>query len=231
MISIIIPTLNEAEFISNLLQLLTKQSGESNIEVIIVDGGSTDGTLDIISNFTDIKVIHSEVASRPVQLNLGAQVAQFNIFYFLHADVIPPNTFYEDIVDASKRSSVGGYRYRFDSGHWLLKINAWFTRFPMMWCRGGDQSMFIKKSLFDELGGYNEYYSVLEDFDIIRRAKEHYDYFIIAKDVIVSPRKYVHNGYFKVQMVNLKAFRMYRNGVEPDKIRAFYKKALSLKNY
>ncbi len=231
MISIIIPTLNEARYIGRLLQLLTKQSKESKTEVIIVDGGSKDGTLDIISNFTGVKIIHSAVASRPVQLNLGARAAQFNILYFLHADVIPPSTFFEDIVKASKVSSVGGYRYRFDSGEWLLKINAWFTRFPMMWCRGGDQSMFIKKLLFDEIDGYDEYYSVFEDFDIIRRAQEYDDYFIIPKDVIVSARKYAHNGYFKVQMVNLKAFKMYRKGVKPDEIKAFYKKALSLRNY
>ena len=82
-----------------------------------------------------------------------------------------------------------------------------------------------------KLGGYDEYYCVMEDFDLIARAKEITDYYIIPKDVIVSARKYTGNNYMKVQLTNLKAFKMYNKGVEPRRIRKYYKEALGLKDY
>ena len=88
-----------------------------------------------------------------------------------------------------------------------------------------------KEHFLKKLGGYDEYYCVMEDFDLIARAKEITDYYIIPKDVIVSARKYTGNNYMKVQLTNLKAFKMYNKGVEPRRIRKYYKEALGLKDY
>ncbi|MAE87760.1 MAG: hypothetical protein CMB80_33810 [Flammeovirgaceae bacterium] len=101
----------------------------------------------------------------------------------------------------------------------------------MMWCRGGDQTLFITRSLFDKLQGFDEYYCVMEDFDLLRRAKEIAKYHIIQKEVVVSARKYTDNGYLKVQLANLNAFRMFNRGEDPQKIRSYYKLALGLKDY
>ncbi len=230
-LSIIIPTLNERNNIRKRLEFFAKHADLAQLEVIVVDANSSDGTQDVVSEFSFAKLISSTIASRPVQMNLGANLAQFNWLYFLHADVAIPDSFLEDIQCASITHSIGGYRYAFDSPKLLLKVNAFFTRFPMIWCRGGDQTMFVKRSLFDDLDGFDEHFSVMEDFDFIRRAKSHTEYLIMPKNVVVSARKYQENGYWKVQFVNFKAFQMFRKGVVPDDIRIFYKNALRLKNY
>ncbi len=229
-ISVIIPTYFEENTISRLLDFLCQPIYRSQIEVIIVDGGSKDNTVAIARQYP-VKLITAEKASRPHQMNLGAKHAMGEIFYFVHADVQLVSSFVEDIEQALQTCEAGCYRYVFDSSHTLLKINAFFTRFPMMWCRGGDQTLFITRNLFEQLGGFDEYFEVMEDFDLIRRIKEHTRFHIIPKSVIVSARKYDHNSYLKVQWVNLKAFRMFKRGVTPIEIRKYYKQALNLGHY
>ncbi|WP_421895441.1 TIGR04283 family arsenosugar biosynthesis glycosyltransferase [Marinoscillum sp.] len=230
-ISIIIPTLNEENNIRRLCAFLCNHQANEHFEIIVVDGGSTDGTLDSISDLQKLTIINSPVASRAVQMNLGASKAHFEVLYFVHADVMPPYTFYADLREALAGSQIGSYRYRFDSTKWLLRINGYFTRFSMLWCRGGDQTLFIRRPLFDQLGGFDEYFTVMEDFDLIRRAKKLTHFHIIPKEVIVSARKYERNHYLRVQWANLRAFQMYRNGVKPEVIRHFYKESLKLATY
>lgn len=229
-LSIIIPTLNEAENIASLVAFFREHPAHEALEVIVVDGGSTDGTPELAKQ-AGAKVLQSELASRPIQLNLGAKASNADLLYFVHADVRLPSSFYQDIQNATQNYEVGCYRYQFDSSHPLLKINSFFSRFPMMWCRGGDQTLFIKRALFEKLGGFNEYYCVMEDFDLIRRAKAITPFYIIPKSIRVSARKYAHNPYLHVQLTNLRAFRMFRKGVPPAEIRSYYKKALRLVDY
>ena len=230
-ISIIIPTLNEEHNIRRQLEFFNSYPALAELEVIIVDGGSTDKTVAIVQDYAFAQLVISEIAARPNQLNMGAEMASHDLLYFVHADVQLPDAFHLDILKAQLTYDIGCYRYQFDTSHLLLRVNAFFTRFPMMWCRGGDQTLFVKRSLFDALHGFDEYFAVMEDFDIIRRAKALTDFYIIPKNVIVSARKYSENSYWKVQMVNLKAFRMFKKGIAPLDIRSFYKEALGLKNY
>lgn len=230
-ISIIIPTLNEEHNIGKLLSFLVCNDYSQLCQIIVVDGGSVDATQTEVRKFESVTLILSSEQSRAIQMNLGAKYSNSDVLYFVHADVVLPPSFYTDIMNALKTSQYGGYRYRFDSENLLLRINSFFTRFPMMWCRGGDQTLFITRDLFDQLNGFDEYYCVMEDFDLLRRAKQMEKYHIIQKDVIVSARKYHHNSYFNVQLANLRAFRMFNAGVEPKKIRTYYKLALGLKDY
>ncbi|MEP4533671.1 MAG: TIGR04283 family arsenosugar biosynthesis glycosyltransferase [Cyclobacteriaceae bacterium] len=230
-ISVIIPTLNEENNIGKRLKFFTNHKQRNLFEVIVVDGGSTDRTIDEITSNDYLTLLHSKTACRAVQMNLGAAQASHDILYFVHADVILPDTFFDDIMRAVKTYKIGGYRYQFDSNRVLLKLNAFCTRFPMAWCGGGDQTLFITKELFQKLDGFDERYCVMEDFDLVRRSKRFAKYHIIPKNVIVSARKYDRNGYLKVQIANLRAFKMFRKGVDPGKIRAYYKEALSLEDY
>ncbi len=230
-LSIIIPTLNESGTIHSLLMILTNHENSNQIEIIVVDGGSEDGTQEQVGAFAQVKLIRSPIRSRASQMNLGAAQASGDVLYFVHADVLLPESFYEDIRGALAKSSHGGYRYKFDSSKFVLRINAFFTRFTMEWCQGGDQTLFITRALFDHLGGYDEYYCIMEDYDLLRRASHYDKYRVIPKSIMVSARKYDHNGYFKVQRANLSAFRMFKRGVNPKKIRTCYKLALGLKDY
>lgn len=230
-LSIIIPTLNEVVNIGKLLKLIVNSSDRQHYEVIVVDGGSTDGTVGVVKKFPEVRLIQSERSSRAIQLNIGARHAVHEVLYFVHADVVLPTSFFADISQALLKSPYGGYRYKFQSNNPLLRINSYFSRFPMMWCRGGDQTMYITRRFFEELGGFDEQYCVMEDFDLLRRAKVFKKYHIIDKSVKVSARKYEQNNYFRVQLANLKAFKMFNRGEPPVKIRSFYKAALGLKDY
>jgi hypothetical protein len=95
-----------------------------------------------------------------------------------------------------------------------------------MWCRGGDQTLFVTRRLFDELGGYREEDVIMEEYYFIKRARERYPFKIIPKEVLVSARKYHMNGYFRVQIANLIAFNMFRFGFPQMRIAQTYRKLL-----
>jgi hypothetical protein len=107
---------------------------------------------------------------------------------------------------------LGCYRYRFDSSNLLLKVNSFFTRFPFIWCRGGDQTLFINKNVFFNVGCFREDYIIMEDYEFIQRANKVLKFKIIPKNVIVSARKYKTNSYLRVQKANFKVMRMFLSG-------------------
>ncbi len=102
------------------------------------------------------------------------------------------------------------------------KGNSFFTRFKVLWCRGGDQTLFIDKATFDQNSGFNEKYVIMEDFEFIQRLWNKHPFKIIPKSVSVSARKYELNGYFKVNLANLKLYRMFKKGCNPAILKKKY---------
>ncbi|MDH3648420.1 MAG: TIGR04283 family arsenosugar biosynthesis glycosyltransferase [Saprospiraceae bacterium] len=226
-LSIIIPTLNEQAHIGRLIQRLKEGSEPDSTEIVIVDGKSDDDTLEIARSF-GVKTIECEERSRAAQLNLGANHATSDNLYFVHGDTLPPTSFRNDIDAALKNGyDMGCYRFKFESGGVLLKLNAFLTRFNQMWCRGGDQSLFIKRGVFEALGGFRTEYVIMEDFDLLARAKDKYKFCIMPKDILVSARKYENNHYFRVQFANLIVFNMFRRGCQPVQMLRTYRKLIN----
>ena len=226
-VSIIIPTLNEAENIGRLLDFFAVNAAPPVLEILIVDGGSSDNTV-AIAQAKGAKTLHCSIRSRAAQMNMGAKFAKGEVLYFVHADTLPPPSFVEDILTALKDGlCMGCFRYRFDSPSWLLKCNAWFTRFNALACQGGDKTFFILASVFAELGGYDEQYVVMEEYDFIRRARKKYLTPTLPKNALVSARKYQNNAYFKVQFANLLVFNLFRLGLPPVRLKKIYKQILN----
>ncbi len=222
MISIIVPVLNEA----NLIPALLDRLGSPYAEIIVVDGGSADGSANIAKALGAIVVL-AEEASRPKQLNLGAAAAKYQILWFVHADTLPPVYGVLLILDALKANKkFGCFRFKFDSASSRLAVNSYFTRWPFMICRGGDQSLFLEKSLFEKLGGYSERHVVMEDFDMIRRGRQFEKFHILRESVLVSSRKYVQNSYLMVNMANLVVFTSYYMGIPPRRLKSIYTKLI-----
>ena len=225
-ISIIIPTYNEAEHISQLVLELQQHGGNSVIEIMVIDGGSQDNTPSKAQAAGAI-VLSSPLKGRAAQMNYGATYAKGDILYFVHADVKIPASYVTDIEEAlTEVYELGCYRYQFDSPKFMLKINAYFTRFSFLFCRGGDQTLYITRTLFDQLGGFDERFVIMEDYDILVRATRLARLKIIPKNALVSARKYENNSWLRVQLANLTAMLLFNFKANPQRIARTYKKML-----
>lgn len=230
MLSVIIPVLNEADTIVSLLDYLSENIAEKDkIEIIIVDGGSTDDTVGCIRTYHkqttyNISLISSE-KGRAKQMNTGASQACGDTLYFLHADSFPPKRFDSLIRNEIEQGNTAGcFRLRFDDPHPLLKFSEWFTRFNYKFCRGGDQSLFVTTDVFKKLGGYNESFTIYEDCELISRLYDIHGFTIIKDYITTSARKYSQNGTWKLQyhftMIHLKKW----TGASPQQLTEYYER-------
>ncbi|MBI5857550.1 MAG: TIGR04283 family arsenosugar biosynthesis glycosyltransferase [Sphingobacteriales bacterium] len=226
MISIIIPTFNEEKNIERLVPYLQNCCADKEVEIIIADCGSADKTKELATSF-GAKVIVSSCKGRAVQMNSGAMAAKYDILYFVHADSVPPKTFFTDIATAVKDGyEIGRYRTKFEGNKWLLKLNSFFTRFDWFVCYGGDQTLFITKSLFNKANGYDEKFLIMEEYDLVKRAKDFARYKIFPKAALVSTRKYNSNSWLQVQRANYEIVRLYKKGVPQKELAEKYNQLL-----
>ena len=224
MISVIIPTLNEQDYICGIIQHLRNTAGENAIEIIVSDGGSSDLTVAEATRAGADRVLRSRAKGRSAQMNYGASLAKGDILYFLHADTFPPADFASQIQGAIKRNySAGCFRLSFDHPHWFLEANCWFTRFDFDAFRFGDQSLFIEADMFHRSGGFCEKHTVLEDQEIIRRVKKNARFIVMRTPVITSARKYLQNGIYKTQGSFFLIYLMYQLGFSQSQLIRTYK--------
>ena len=224
-ISIIIPALNEEKNLKQLLPYLKSLAGPDR-EIIVVDAMSSDESLEVCQQL-GVNGLCSEQRCRAHQMNLGAKLAKGKLLYFVHADSRPPSTALVDISEAVEQgSNAGCFRFKFDSSNPLLKINSYFTRFNRLWCRGGDQTLFVTKQLFEQTGGFPTDHIIMEEYTYIKTLQAASNFKIIPKDVIVSDRKYRDNSWLRVQLANLIVFNMYRLGVSQERMYLTYRQLL-----
>jgi rSAM/selenodomain-associated transferase 2 len=228
--SVIIPTYNEALTIGSLVTQLLGCGGTALREVLVIDANSSDGTADVARR-AGATVRQSPRTGRAAQMNCGASLAAGEVLYFVHADVIIHPDFVTDIAQAVQTGyEAGCYRFRFASDKAMLRINSYGTRFSGLMSRGGDQTLFVTRALFDRLGGFDERYVIMEDFEIIRRIRRIARFWIVPKDVHVSARKYDANSWLRVQLANLTAFSLFFLKVSPPRIARTYKAMLSYRS-
>ena len=161
-------------------------------------------------------------------MNFGAKTATGDILVFLHADVKPPATFVDDIRNSILNGyEFGFFAYQFAPSFFMLDINAVFTNRKGLFAGGGDQIHYMTRSLFNCMGGYDEKYTIMEDFDFMRRFKKLRKPFdIIQQKATVSSRKYINNSWLRVNFANLIAFILFSFNTKPDLIKKWYYKIL-----
>ena len=227
MISIIIPVYNEEDQLPELLKHLKASSSGHISEIIVVDGGSTDNTVAIAKDHPKVFYLPSE-KGRAVQMNTGAKMANSKILYFLHADSLPPANFDSLIVEEIENGNKAGcFQMRFDKDHWWLNLMGQFTRINHISCRGGDQSLFVEKNLFSEIGGFDESYKVYEDNDIVKRLYKKKQFKVIKSWITTSARLYDKMGVWNTQRLFIEIYWKKRKGATAEELYSHYYKRVN----
>lgn len=219
-ISIIIPVLNEAERIA----CAVRRACETNAaEVIVVDGGSVDGTA-ALAKSAGANVIESS-PGRSKQQNAGARQARGDVLLFLHADCwLAPGALVQiDEALAEAQIQCGAFRQRIEAEgrryRWLEQGNAWRVR-----RRGlpyGDQGIFVRRATFEAQGGFPEV-RFLEDVMLMRQLRGQAWPALLPGPIYVSPRRWQKHGVVRQTVRNWLLLAAFRLGVHPDRLAAFY---------
>jgi GT2 family glycosyltransferase len=164
-------------------------------------------------------------------MNAGAAAASGELLYFLHADTLPPEGYDRSLLNACDLNSeigpaltAGCFRLKFDWNHPILNFFAWWTRVNHSVCRGGDQSLFVPRSWFTQLGGFDEAYCIYEDNEFIRRLSKVYPFKILKSSVITSARKYRELGVWRLQYHFARIHLLYYLGKSPEVLHDYYSK-------
>ena len=219
-LSVIIPVLNEEKSIATTLAALRPLKPD---ELLIVDGGSTDGTKQICRRL-GITVISSE-RGRAVQMNSGASHATGDVLLFLHADTRLPASAVDDIRAALTDSRCVGGRFdvELDGDHWMLKtIGRMISlRSRLTKIGTGDQAIFVRRAVFEAIGGYPEI-PLMEDIALSRALKRTGKIACLKSRVVTSARRWQAEGVWKtiVKMWTLKS--LYLLGVSPLRLKRYY---------
>lgn len=221
MISVVIPVLNEFRIIRSCLSRLQKETAAH--EILVVDGGSIDGTGDIVETFPNVKILDSPVG-RGRQMNLGANAARGNTLLFLHADThLPPGGLrtIENLLVQQKNVVAGSFSLSFDYPNPFLQLYARFSRINHILFTYGDQGLFMRKHIFKKIGGFREI-PIMEDVEIQKRLRRLGRFVKIAQPVKTSARRFLFHGIIKQQILNTALVFMYHGGVSPFKLKRFY---------
>jgi len=222
MLSIIIPVLDEAENLARLLPEITRQCAEA--EIIVVDGGSVDRTVDVARACPWVRYLSSE-RGRARQMNTGARAALGDVFLFLHADTALPGEAPAAIAEALADPGVAGGRFdvRFSSDRWPFRVIAAFmnSRSRVTRIATGDQAMFVRRRLFETLGGFPDI-PLMEDIELSRRLKRVGRVSCLRLKVCTSSRKWQREGILRTVLLMWTLRLLYFCGVDPVRLHACY---------
>ncbi len=225
-ISVIIPVLHEEKNINEAITNVRSVEGGKEAEVIVVDADSKGSTIKRIRGSRTKKSVSAP--GRGVQMNRGASVSTGSILLFLHADTRLPNDALMRILQTLEHDCISGGAFKLDFDRISPLIRAFLfvqhargalTRVPY-----GDQAIFIRKEVFDELGGY-EPIPLFEDVDLMKRMRKRgYRIRILKERVITSGRRFNEKGTLRTLAGNILLISKYHLGVDPWVLyRRYYK--------
>jgi len=219
-VSIVVPVFNEEEQAANLISRLILLQDYVK-DIILVDGGSTDRTVELLSKqFTLI----SSAKGRANQMNAGAKHASGTWLVFVHADTQFTSRHLNHLIEQATQSQWGRFDVQLDARGMSFRIIEWFIniRSRLTSIATGDQCIFVRKALFDRLGGYADI-PLMEDVDFSKRAKRLAKPACLNIKVITSARRWLTHGVFKTVVLMWKLRLLFWLGVEPEKLAKLYR--------
>ena len=222
MISVIVPVWNDRESLEALLPRLMEEPGSP--EIIVVDGGSRDGSVEVARRFPSVRLVESQ-RGRGCQMNRGAGIARGDVLLFLHSDTRPSHGAIARLPEllASRGADFGAFRLRFDPPVWLPSLLAFFTRLARPWSCFGDQGIFARREFFRSTGGFPEI-PLLEDVHWLRLAGKHGRMTRSPHTVVTSARRFEQMGCVRQTWRNLSILLRDLAGQDPAELAALYEK-------
>ncbi|MFW5718675.1 MAG: TIGR04283 family arsenosugar biosynthesis glycosyltransferase [Halanaerobium sp.] len=225
-LSVIIPTLNEAGNIGDLIDYIKSENISS--EIIISDANSGDQTKEIAAK-KGAKIVNSKSASRGLQLNRGAEIAASPLLLFLHADSKLEASALEDLVKkmGENQNKIGGaFSLKIESENPLLKFISWSSNLRAKYLNliFGDQGIFIRKEVFESLNGFPEI-ELMEDWEFSKKMAAAGDLIFLEKQIYTSARRWEEYGILKTILLMHKIKFLYLMGCDPEKLKKIYRDA------
>jgi hypothetical protein len=217
---VIVPTLNERDHLHTTLTCVRLAPGD---ELIVVDGGSKDGTVAIARQFTPCVLIGSPGRAR--QMNQGARQARGDVLLFLHADTLLPPDGLEAVRAIMGRSqAVGGaFRLAFAPSTLALRVIAWGANMRTRLGRlpYGDQALFVRRTFFEALGGYADV-PFMEDIKLVQAMRKSGPLAIVPQAVRTSGRRWQREGVVYTTIRNNVLMALYFCGISPATLKQWY---------
>ncbi len=220
-ISIIIPVLNEAPTIAKVIS--TARNAE-NVEIIVADGGSQDGTAEIAKYEADRTIFTSP--GRATQMNAGAAASTGDILLFLHGDTHLPQGYDASVRQALTNPSIvaGAFELKIDAPLLSLRLVETGVKCRSHWLQMpyGDQAIFLKTDTFNHIGGFPNL-PLMEDFEFVRRLKKQGRIKIVPLAVLTCARRWQQLGVIKTTAINQIVIIGYFLGLSPDRLAFWYR--------
>ena len=222
-ISVIIPALNEADYIADAIASI---GSGNNTQIIVADGGSLDDTASIARSLGATVIKCSPPRSR--QMNQGADAASKDVLLFLHADACLPKKFDQSVLRTLKQPGVaaGAFELRIDAPGPILRFIEFVANRRSRYLKMpyGDQAIFMLSEVFHQTGGFPDM-PIMEDFELIRRLQKKGDVVTVVEPVVTSPRRWLNHGILKTTLINQLIILFYFTGMSMDTIARLYRRS------
>jgi len=222
-LSIIVPVLNEARLIRDFLRHL--QTLGSGLEIVVVDGGSSDETVSIAQPLADRVIVAPR--GRAVQMNAGAEIARGEVLWFLHADLkAPPNAVEEIQATLSDPRNAGGcFRLRYPRREWIYRVSDSLGNLGVnvFGFALGDHGIFCRRSAFRQAGGY-PIVPILEDAELYVRLRAIGGMTQLSEEIVSDPRTFERTGRYRTTAVYFLILVLYVLGVPIARLNKIYRR-------